>query len=233
MDAQTAALFPDSFEDSEIGEVPKGWRVDTARAIVEGIFDGPHATPEKCDAGAVFLGIDNMTGTGLDLSSVRHISEDEWPRWTRRVTPRHRDIVFSYEATIGFFAMIPQRLRCCLGRRMALVRPLAHADNAHYLYHWFIAEPFQKHLHSHAVSGATVNRVPLLEFPSYPVLLPHTALIRRFEHTAAGLMKHIQKYQEQSATLAALRDSLLPKLLSGEVRVPEAEGIVERVVGGA
>jgi type I restriction enzyme S subunit len=98
MDAKTAALFPDSFEDSEIGEVPKGWRVGQVRSFVEGLYDGPHATPAKSDDGAVFLGIDNLTGTGLDLSKVRHIGEEDWPKWTRRVMPRQSDIVFSYRS---------------------------------------------------------------------------------------------------------------------------------------
>ncbi len=71
------------------------------RSYCNGIFDGPHATPKETDDGPVFLGIGNITEDGhLDLSKVRHVSEQEFPRWTRRVTPQPGDVVFTYEATL-------------------------------------------------------------------------------------------------------------------------------------
>lgn len=73
------------------------------------------------EEGNVFLGIKNMTGTSLDLSEVKLIGHDDWSQWTRRVEPRAGDIVFTYEAALGLFAVIPEGLKCCPGRRMALI----------------------------------------------------------------------------------------------------------------
>ena len=74
-----------------------------------GIYDGPHATPKEADDGPVFLGIKNITDDGtLDLSEIRHVSEEEYPRWTRRVTPQAGDVVFTYEATLHRYALIPE-----------------------------------------------------------------------------------------------------------------------------
>ncbi|MBX3681407.1 MAG: restriction endonuclease subunit S, partial [Thauera sp.] len=83
--ATTAALFPEKTEESELGEIPTGWSVACIRDVVEGVYDGPHATPPEATAGAVFLGIRNMTGTSLDMSDIRHIAEADWAQWTRRV----------------------------------------------------------------------------------------------------------------------------------------------------
>ena len=48
-----------------------------------GIFDGPHATPNESDDGPIFLGIKNITEDGrLNMSEIRHVSEEEYPRWT-------------------------------------------------------------------------------------------------------------------------------------------------------
>ena len=121
MDEATAALFPDSLEENELGVVPRGWGMAPIRDVVEGVYDGPHATPPEANEGPVFLGIKNLTGMGLDFSDIRHISEADWKQWTKRITPQGGDIVFSYEATLGFFALIPPDLRCCLGRRLALI----------------------------------------------------------------------------------------------------------------
>ena len=86
------------------------------------VYDGPHATPPKAERGPVFLGISNLNSGRLDTENVEYIQEDYFPKWTRRVTPKAGDIVFSYETRLGEAAMIPEELRCCLGRRMGLLR---------------------------------------------------------------------------------------------------------------
>jgi type I restriction enzyme S subunit len=116
--------FPGHEHVKLIDGVPEGWRIASIEEAYEGLFDGPHATPAPSDEGPVFLGIQNIRETGgLDLSSIRHVSEADFPRWTRRVVPSEGDIVFSYEATLNRYALVPRGLRCCLGRRMALIRP--------------------------------------------------------------------------------------------------------------
>jgi type I restriction enzyme S subunit len=223
MDEATAALFPDSFEDSTLGLLPRGWRVQPVGQVVEGIYDGPHATPAEADDGPVFLGIRNLTGSGLDFAEVRHIAEADFAQWTRRVEPQAGDIVFSYEATLGFFALIPPGLRSCLGRRLALVRPRGGGADGHFLLHQFVAAPFQRLLERHTIQGATVNRIALKQFPTYPVLNPPDGLKACFDSVVAPLWARIHENQAQAQTLAALRDTLLPRLISGQLRLPEAE----------
>jgi type I restriction enzyme, S subunit len=219
LDPGTAALFPEHLEDSPLGDIPKGWQVQRISEVVEEVFDGPHATPPNAVEGPVFLGIKNLTGSALDLSEIRHISESDWPRWTKRVTPRSLDIVFSYEATLGFFALIPPGLRCCLGRRLALIRPISEVGHPHFWFHQFIGPDFQRYLMQHSVQGATVDRIPLIQFPDYLVLNPPPVLKGAFESRVAPLWVKIHANANQSRTLATLRDTLLPKLLSGQYSV--------------
>ncbi|EQD42050.1 type I restriction-modification system S subunit, partial [mine drainage metagenome] len=97
------------------------WRELQLDELVE-VYDGPHATPKKTDSGPIFLGISNLAHGRIDLSDTEHLSEDDFQRWTRRITPQPGDIVFSYETRLGEAAIIPNGLRCCLGRRMGLLR---------------------------------------------------------------------------------------------------------------
>ena len=113
------------------------WEKVCIKDVALGIFDGPHATPPEADSGAVFLGIPNFVNGQLDLSDIRYISEEDLPKWTRRVTPQENDIVFSYEATLNLYAIIPRSFRGCLGRRMALIRPDTTKVNYKYLYYYF------------------------------------------------------------------------------------------------
>ncbi|MEH6492738.1 restriction endonuclease subunit S [Halopseudomonas sp.] len=230
MDAATAALFPDRFEESELGLLPKGWMVRPIGELVEGIYDGPHATPSVSEDGPVFLGIKNLTGTSLNLAEVRHISEKDWKQWTRRVEPRHGDIVFSYEATLGFFALIPPDVRCCLGRRLALVRAFAANGDGLFWFHQFVSAPFQQLLDKHTIHGATVNRIALKAFPSYPVIKPPEPITSAFVEVVAPLWSSIHENQAQVQTLTQLRDTLLPRLISGQLRLPEANQLVQNRV---
>ena len=223
MDEATAVLFPDGFEDSAVGPLPRGWRLDPVGHVVEGIYDGPHATPPEAGTGPVFLGIKNLTGSGLDFAELRHIAEADFAKWTRRVEPLAGDIVFSYEATLGYFALIPPGLRCCLGRRLALIRPRSGGADGHFLFHQFVAAPFQRLLERHTIQGATVNRIALKQFPNYPVLNPPDGLKACFDLLVAPLWARIHENQAQAQTLAGLRDILLPRLISGQLRLPEAE----------
>jgi type I restriction enzyme S subunit len=227
--AATAALFPKSFVDSPLGPIPKGWEIRPIRELVENVFDGPHATPPEASEGAVFLGIKNLTGTQLDLSELRYIGDADWPRWTRRVTPRQGDIVFSYEAALGLFALIPSDLRCCLGRRLALVRLRKDEFHPAFMFHAFTAEPFQELLEARTVPGSTVDRIPLLDFPNFPLLCPGPKLREHYERLASPLWERIHRNQTQNQTLARLRNALLPRLLSGELRLREAERLVGAV----
>ena len=216
------ALFPSTFTDTPQGRVPEGWNYRPISDVIEGLYDGPHATPPEASNGGIFLGIRNLTGTGLDLSDVRHIADVDWEKWTKRITPQKGDIVFSYEATLGFFALIPPELRCCLGRRLALIRPLQENGTTHFWFHHFTSSPFQQLLEKHTIHGATVNRIALKSFPNLPVLTPPFEIRQVFDRLAESIWADIQANQAKAQTLAALRDTLLPRLISGQLRLPDA-----------
>lgn len=154
-------------------------RVPVSEAYV-GLFDGPHATPKPSDEGAVFLGIGNITDDGhLDLGKIRHIAEEDFSRWTKRVEPKPGDIVFTYEATLNRYAIIPEGFRGCLGRRLALIRPNLEVVDARFLHFYFFGDDWRATIASNTLSGATVERIPLTRFPDFPISLPPLAEQRR------------------------------------------------------
>lgn len=147
--------------------------------VCTGIYDGPHATPPESEIGAIFLGIPNFKNGRLDFSNVRYISEQDLPQWVRRVTPRANDIVFSYEATLHLYAIIPEGFRGCLGRRMALLRIDEHKAHYKYLFYYFQSKLWRETISHNLVLGSTVDRIPLIKFPSFPIVVPSLPLQRR------------------------------------------------------
>ena len=167
-----------------------------------GIYDGPHATPTEAGDGPVFLGIKNITDDGaLDLSEIRHVSEEEYPRWTRRVTPQAGDVVFTYEATLHRYAIIPDGFRGCLGRRVALVRPDPNHVDSRYLLYFFLSRGWRQVIEGNVVTGATVNRVPLERFPQFPVALPRLRIQQQIADILSAYDDLIENNRRRMALL--------------------------------
>jgi type I restriction enzyme S subunit len=149
------------------------WKQVPIESVYHGLYDGPHATPKISDKGPIFLGIKNITEDGhFDLTTIRHISESEFPRWTRRVEPQPDDIVFTYEATLNRYAIIPKGFRGCLGRRLALIRPDKSKVDPKFLLLYFFGRDWRDMIATNITTGSTVDRIPLLEFPRFQISLP-------------------------------------------------------------
>lgn len=136
------------------------------------VYDGPHATPKKIDNGPYFLSISSLEDGKLDLTKSAHINEEDFVKWTKRVTPEEGDILFSYETRLGDVAMMPSGIRACLGRRMGLLRPNREKILPEYLLYAYQAPEFQETIRSKTIHGATVDRIALRELPYFPIKVP-------------------------------------------------------------
>lgn len=139
------------------------------------VYDGPHATPKKTVDGPVYLGIDAITDDGkINAKEFAHLSEEDYIKWTKRVTPRYGDIVFSYEATLGRYALIPKDFYGCLGRRLAIIRNVSKNIDTLWLYYYFLSPEWKQFIQSKIIKGSTVNRISVEDFPTYTV--PNTSI---------------------------------------------------------
>ena len=147
------------------------WNVTSVGNVAE-IFDGPHATPTKTKIGPWFLSISSLKQGRLDLSESAHLSEGDFQTWTRRVTPREGDILFSYETRLGEAALMSPGIRACLGRRMGLLRPNEDRADPRFLLYAYLGPEFQQVIRERSIHGATVDRIPLVDLPDWPIRLP-------------------------------------------------------------
>jgi len=208
MDAQTAALFPDLFEDSEIGQVPKGWGV----GVVGDLYD---ITMGQSPPGHTY----NESGVGLPFFQGRADFCFRYPRRrvfctgpTRFADPG--DTLVSVRAPVGDLNMALER--CAIGRGVAAVRHKTRASGFTYYGMHALSSSFEKFEAEGTVFGSMGKK----EFRGIKAVAPSEDVIHAFEHAIAPADNQIQNLERQTAALAALRDTLLPKLLSGEIRIP-------------
>jgi type I restriction enzyme S subunit len=148
-----------------------GWQVKRLYEVSD-IFDGPHATPKTVDSGPIFLGISALQDGVINLGETRHVTKQDFEQWTRRVRPQPNDVVFSYETRLGQAAIIPKGLECCLGRRMGLVRFRGSTVVPAFFLYQYLSPRFREFLDSKTIRGATVDRISIRDFPSFPIAVP-------------------------------------------------------------
>jgi type I restriction enzyme S subunit len=184
------------------------WKTTSIGELCHDIYDGPHATPKKVESGPIFLGISNLSSGRLDLSSMEHLSETDFVQWTRRVTPQENDVVFSYETRLGEAALLPDGIRCCLGRRMALMRPNLSKVDPQFLLYVYLSPEFQGTIQSRTIYGSTVNRIALTEFPSYPIKIPPLPIQKEISSILGNLDRKIENLRKQNETLERIAQTL-------------------------
>lgn len=170
-------------------------------------YDGPHATPRSTKTatdGPIFLGISSIDSGRIDVTRSAYMSEDDFTRWTRRVTPREDDVVFSYETRLGQAAIIPKGLRCSLGRRLALMRPDTSKVDPRFLLYYFLGPQFQEVIRQNTVQGSTVDRIMLTDFPDFPIELPPMGTQKAIAQTLGALDDKIVSNQRKQELLRGI-----------------------------
>ena len=182
-----------------------GW---TTIGEIATVYDGPHATPKKLDEGPYFLSISSLESGRLDLSKSAHLSEEQFVKWTKRVTPRVGDVLFSYETRLGEVALMPPGIRACLGRRMGLMRPDPEKVTAEYLLYAYMSPAFQSEIQQRKIIGCTVDRIALTEFPDFKIRVPSLDEQKRVVDILQAIDSKIELNNRINAELEAMAKTL-------------------------
>lgn len=206
------------FEDSELGPIPKGWRPGTIGELGE-VVGG--ATPsKKVDAYYTDRGIPWITPKDLSKTTNKYIargeidiSEEGFNNSSVNLLPRGT-VLFSSRAPIGYVAIAKNEVTTNQGFKSVI--PLKHIGSEFVYY--FLKSNVDT-IESRA-SGSTFKEISGSEMRKVPVLIPPEDVLAKFNEIVEPLGRLIQKCEEENETLSQLRDTLLPKLMSGEIRVP-------------
>lgn len=234
MDAATAALFPDSFAESELGLVPKGWRISALGVICDAndglIQTGPfgsqlHASDYVAEGVPVVMPRD-ISNRRVDVTSVARVRIEDANRLARHQL-REGDIVFSRRGDVEKHALIGEAEQGWLcGTGCLLVRPGLRRNVASYLSRSLDLSQTKQWLTQHAV-GATMPNLNTGILSGVPVLLPTAGVLEAFELMTHAIDKRISAGNAAAQTLTQLRDTLLPRLISGQLRLPEVQTQLE------
>ena len=219
-----ADLFPDRLVDSELGEIPEGWTVGTLGEICE-VVDCLHSKkPGRTAEGKPLLQLWNIRDNGLtDMSDTYLIDEADYERWTSRIEVREGDCVITNVGRVGAVSQIPPGLNAALGRNMTAVRCVADFGYPTFVIAALLSDAMRLEIDFKTDSGTILNALNVRSIPKLRFVRAPEPVLGAHEGVARPTRARIEANLEASRTLAALRDNLLPKLVSGELRVNALE----------
>ena len=204
-----ADLFPDSFEDSELGEIPRGWKAGC-------VDDEFNLTMGQSPPGESY----NESGEGMPFYQGRRDFGSRFP--SRRVYcpaptrfAQKGDTLISVRAPVGDINVAAED--CAIGRGVASARHKTGSRS--YTYQFMRAQG--KTFSRFEAEGTVFGSIGKKDFHAISCVIPPRPLVEAFEVRCGVIESRVEANEHESRTLAALRDTLLPKLISGELRVSE------------
>jgi len=220
------SLFPDAI-DPQSG-LPIGWEIAPFESIVS-VKDGTHDSPKMSDFGYPLITSKHLKNGYIDFDSAYLISEKDFLEVNKRSKVDRLDILITMIGTVGNLFFVDYKSIDFAIKNVGLFKTSEKPHLAEYLYLYLGSSNITNYLASRQ-SGTTQSYLTLKTLRTIPVVLPKVELVEAFKTKISSIFERIAVNRDESRTLAELRDRLLPKLMSGQIRVKDAEKLVEEVL---
>jgi type I restriction enzyme S subunit len=222
MDEATAALFPDSFEQSELGAVPKGWSI---KAMADVSTVGIGKTPPRKEqhwfsesqSDVRWVSIRDMGSVGVYAAETSEfLTTDAVEKFNVRRVPDNT-VLMSFKMTIGRVAITDGEMTTNEAIAHFKLEPGAPISSE-FIYLHLKQFDFSKLSSTSSIADA-VNSKTVREIP---ILLPSFEVLRAFQDQVGVLFSALKNREQHAQSIAQMRDVLLPRLISGQLRLNEA-----------
>ena len=229
-----ADLFPDAFVESELGSIPRGWHASTlghetercGGLIQTGPFGRQLHTSDYVDVGIPVMMPKNIQNRRILTEGIARITDEDADRLARHRV-QDGDLVYSRRGDVEKHALIgPREIGWLCGTGCLLLRPGSGWPSPLYTSLSLNQPGSCAWISQHAI-GAKMPNLNTGILSTVPLLAPPDALIEAFAELTRPLNKLSVSNDVENTTLATLCDTLLPKLISGELRVPEASALIK------
>lgn len=213
------------FVESELGRIPKGWEVKRLENFVEVLSKG--TTPRMKDVEGLerkipFLKVKDIKSDGeININGLELIPEETHLKDLKRSILFENDLLFSIAGTIGRVSIVTEKLNNSnCNQALAFIRLKEREKFKAIIYYWLKSDDVQNKIQNSIVQGVQAN-VSLTVLKELELIEPSNEILIDFANKVNPILEHVLKNQKENQTLTQLRDTLLPKLISGEVRLKE------------
>ncbi|MCL1058684.1 restriction endonuclease subunit S [Shewanella gelidimarina] len=218
--------FPSEFEHNEqLGWIPKGWESGISGKLID-VRDGTHDSPKKSDEGFPLVTSKHITSGDLDLSSSYLISKIDFEKVNARSKVDTGDILLTMIGTVGIPYLVVDSPVDYAIKNVGLFKTSASMSLKNYFY-LLLKSPLMQNYLNARMAGTTQKYLSLKVLRSIDFLLPSEPVLREFDKVLDSLTLKSKSNLDQNKSLTKIRDTLLPKLISGELQIPDAEDLLK------
>jgi len=205
---------------SILGEVPEDWQVMTLTDAAD-VVDCLHAKkPSEQREGKLLLQVFNINNdASIDLSKKYLISESDYVLWTSRIEVKEGDCVITNAGRVGAVAQIPAGMNAAIGRNMTAIRCKPNVISLTYLIQYLLSAYTKNEIYKNKDSGTVFDTLNVRGIIKLKIIVPPLKIVERFDQIVKPLHHLKEIIADQSHTLTTLRDTLMPKLLSGKIQI--------------
>ena len=211
------AIAETLFRQWFVEEAQEDWEEIVITEFFE-IRDGTHDSPKQSPVGKPLITSKHIGTNQLDIKNAYLISEDDFYNVNKRSKVETNDILFSMIGTIGLTYLEQSETLGYAIKNIGLFKTSQNPDWRYYTFLWINSSLGKEFIHEHR-SGSTQEYIALSSLRSIVFDVPPLNLLLEFNKVIHAYFQKIKNNMLQIHTLEKLRDTLLPKLMSGEVRV--------------
>ncbi|MEY4482125.1 MAG: hypothetical protein RIQ84_1287 [Pseudomonadota bacterium] len=228
MDEATAALFPNAFDETELGMVPKGWQFSTLSSLTA--FQNGYAFKgsDWAEQGHPVIKIGNVKPLLIDFDGCSYVSPETVLGLDRFKLGRG-DLLVGMTGYVGETGLVTHtEVASYLNQRVGRIATNKGLDDLGFVFAAVRQTEFKAYAESqsHGSAQANVSGTDLMKFS---VVIPPAQVLDKFNQVVGNLIEKILANFEEAKTLTNLRDTLLPRLISGQLRIADAEAELEKV----
>lgn len=186
------------------------------------VRDGTHDSPKVQTTGYYLITSKHLLSFGVDKASANHISKADFDKINERSLVETKDILMSMIGTIGLISYIPYEVIDFAIKNVALFKTSHTPELAYYFLCYLKSERTLQHIEK-CLAGSTQKYISLGELRKMPIYSPTTNEIREFNCLVKPMFEEIVSRTYENTLLAEMRDTLLPKLMSGEFDASDIE----------
>jgi len=211
------------FVESELGMIPEGWKNVEFRGILSLIKDGSHNPPKRVENGVKFIaGATDIKKLEVTFDKCTYISRVDYDQMHRNWEVREGDVLMTIVGTIGNTAIVQKMdLPFSLQRSIAIFRANPEIPN-NFIYLLINSTDFRGYVQAHTNPTGQPG-IYLKTLGDFKLSIPKNEILNQFNIIITPWFRQMFSNLNENQTLTTLRDTLLPKLISGQIRVKDAE----------
>ena len=208
---------------SELGEIPEGWKVGVLADVTREITDGAHLSPATTEKGLPMASVKDMKSYRFDIDNCRRISEADYEQLVKNgCKPEVGDLLIAKDGSFLKHSFVfYKEMDIAILSSIAILRP--NSDFSSILLGLMLKQKSVRYRLENLVSGAVIQRIVLKDFKKFEIVIPSNKIHDELLEKIKPLIQKCWNNEEELLTLTIIRDILLPKLMSGQIRVPVCE----------